>query len=238
MVSERAARVITGRYHKGDENGWTKHQTSVIFINLESPLWEVEREHKGPVSSEELLPNPDQAITLGSFRASDHEAVCPENTVLVGRFRRGDEGGNTRYKCAPLTTVSQSNLTIDIERPGTWTEAVRESRHGWVVAPGDGVLTGFRHKGEENGPTQYLYATVLVNGRLAEVFDRIVGPEVRESDAGWYHSATENHVMTGRYHNGDENGITKQESGRLRVLVDDFERQSELGVLVNADLKR
>lgn len=82
------------------------------------------------------------------------------------------------------------------------------------LCPVNTVMTGRYHSGDENGTTQYEYATlkaVDVNGKLISgtitVEDVIWDSGITES-GGNYH-APANRVIVGRNHHGDENGTTQ-----------------------------
>lgn len=82
------------------------------------------------------------------------------------------------------------------------------------LCPVNTVMTGRYHSGDENGTTQYEYATlkaVDINGKLTSgtitVEDIIWDSGITES-GGNYH-APANRVIVGRNHNDDENGTTQ-----------------------------
>ncbi|SNT43996.1 hypothetical protein SAMN05216276_104334 [Streptosporangium subroseum] len=132
--------VLTGRTHVGDENSPTTYHCSWIFINDEQVR----------VNILDWTPG---------VKESKSTYVAPANWALVGRSHSGDENGLTRYRPATLFWQGrQVSLT-----GATWTGEYRESNHT-THAPYNQVMTGRLHTGDENGKTQYQYATVTFAG--------------------------------------------------------------------------
>lgn len=73
--------VMTGRKHDGDEEGDTRHWCGELTDGA-SVVLKVAPDEWGSQVSEH-----------------DHTFTCPENKVLIGRTHRGDEKGQTRYRC-------------------------------------------------------------------------------------------------------------------------------------------
>jgi hypothetical protein len=135
-----ANQVLTGRTHVGDENRPTTYHCSTIFINGERVY-----------------------VHSGDWTASQKESrssyAAPLDQALVGRWHSGDENGPTRYRTGALYWQNrQVRLT-----GATWTGQYKESSHT-THAPYNQVMTGRLHTGDENGKTQYQYATVTFAG--------------------------------------------------------------------------
>ncbi|GAA0855744.1 hypothetical protein ACFQVD_15365 [Streptosporangium amethystogenes subsp. fukuiense] len=134
-----AGEVLTGRSHRGDENGWTTYQCSRIRIDGEL----VSVQHNASWG-------PNQWENDSYFVTSGDQA-------FVGRRHFGDENGLTAYLSATLYwRGSQVRLTSR-----NWTQEVREDNHS-SQAGIDQVMTGRWHRGDENGFTSYEYGTVTV----------------------------------------------------------------------------
>lgn len=91
------------------------------------------------------------------------------------------------------------------------------------ICPEGTVMTGRMHRGDDNGPTQYEYATLkavdrngsVIKGgivRIVPVFQRDNNSywtkPIKESDGIWAGESSSGLVMIGRKHSGDENGYT------------------------------
>lgn len=70
----------------------------------------------------------------------------------MGRRHSGDENGSTRYQCADV--FNGFNIP---RNAGTcsWTADIRESNGTFLNCPGNQVMVGRRHSGDENGSTRY-----------------------------------------------------------------------------------
>ncbi|MFK5665660.1 hypothetical protein ACI2OW_07100 [Pseudomonas shirazica] len=83
--------VMTGRYHKGDENKDTKYQCAALFNSTTGRRVLVEPTKWSPEHSEE----------------SGTPETCPANEVMIGRAHKNDENGETRFFCATLRPAAQ-----------------------------------------------------------------------------------------------------------------------------------
>jgi len=110
----------------------------------------------------------------------------------------------------------------------TESEIIEESDNVKFECPEHTVLVGRWHEGDENGDTQYLSAGLRI---LDDPFTE-VDPSVRitvenhiwhkeENESRSSFIAKDNRVITGRRHEGDENGPTWYRTSI--VLVDGFE---------------
>ena len=94
----------------------------------------------------------------------------------------------------------------------TVTAGIKES-DSYFLCPANTVMTGRYHYDDENGQTQYEYATLKAVDENGNIVSRTItvenvlwSPAIKESDSS-YISA--NRVIVGRQHNGNENGDTK-----------------------------
>lgn len=132
--------VITGRSHYGDENKPTTYYCSRILINGEQA--EV---HTGEWSTEQ--------------RESRSSYTAPMDQAVVGRWHSGDENGMTRYLSGALYWQHRQVRLTD----SAWSGDYKESSHNWQAGHNQ-VMVGRSHSGDENGRTQYKYATVSFTG--------------------------------------------------------------------------
>ncbi|MEU6424926.1 hypothetical protein ABZ860_03440 [Microbispora sp. NPDC046973] len=128
--------------------------------------------------------------------------TCPTNQVLTGRSHYGDENKATTYYCSWIF-INGEQVQVHM---GDWTYAQKEN-HSSYVAPLDQALVGRWHQGDENGSTRYRTAALYWQGRQVRLTGAYWTGEYKESShitqAGY------NQVMTGRSHDGDENGKTR-----------------------------
>ncbi|MFF0146241.1 hypothetical protein ATK36_1309 [Amycolatopsis sulphurea] len=140
--------------------------------------------------------------------SSGTPVLCPTNQVLLGRSHSGDENGNTTYYCGLILIDGQQ---VRVGAP-TWSASQRES-NSFFAAPGDQVLVGRQHSGDENGSTRYATATMSAWGRTVELTSYRWSPDQKESSS--YSKAGDYEVMVGRQHSGDENGQTRYQYARI-----------------------
>lgn len=108
---------------------------------------------------------PDKrTVTLG-MKESRSNFLCPTNTVMTGRYHKGDENGQTQYEYATLKAVDvNGNIvagTITVEDV-KWDSSIKESSGGGYDAPANRVIVGRKHDGDENGQTQYATAIIKI----------------------------------------------------------------------------
>ena len=184
--------VLTGAMHEGDENGDSFYQYSALNFN------------GAQITT-------DEAQWSGWIKeSSGDEFECPKNAVLTGREHKGDENGDTRYRYSYLL-LGEQQLLVTNQR---WSAEIKQPSGGWFRCPGNTVMTGRKHKGDENGDTTYQYAQVFFPA----------GPVITTGDEEWSSwkkasderfVAPENKVITGRQHKGDENGDTRYQTSRV-----------------------
>ncbi|MFJ4387123.1 hypothetical protein ACIP02_22705 [Pseudomonas sp. NPDC089408] len=158
-------RVITRRWHTGDENGSTsyfctaikgyEHETFLTkktFTSAKFP--ECGRRKPGKVGDEQPDKDCNEAVTYHKDQVDPVYFTCPPNTVMTGRKHEGDENGLTNYTCSALYLQEEAKDNQLIVEPGEW--------EGWAYeyqstfSCGDGkVMIGRAHKSDENGPTEY-----------------------------------------------------------------------------------
>ncbi|WP_344979097.1 hypothetical protein [Streptosporangium fragile] len=158
---------------------------------------------------------PDIVIRYGSvhrLKEPNSIFVCPADEVLIGRDHKGDENGWTKYHCGQIVIDGEPASVLD----GNWSPTMVESDSHFTTS-NDRVILGRRHDGDENGLTQYFTGTVHWRGSQVRIASRRWTAAMRESD----HSgrAGSNEVMVGRWHNGDENGDTFYEFGKVALTV-------------------
>ncbi len=104
-----------------------------------------------------------EAVQVGEPRKSqsqeEHKSyfVCPLDTVITGREHEKKEEGRTWHFCAPLTDYQGKPLQVV---PQPWSSRMKESDHTFEC-PGQQVLIGRRHEGDENGDTWYRCGQLL-----------------------------------------------------------------------------
>lgn len=79
--------AVAGRWHEGDENGYTRYRSATVY-------WRGQRV---------LLTGGDIS---GAYRESNHAWQADANRVMTGRVHTGDENGTTRYRFATVTVAS------------------------------------------------------------------------------------------------------------------------------------
>lgn len=153
----------------------------------------------------------DERFVSDRIKESNGNFKCPTNMVITGRVHNGDENGYTRYEYASLKALSSDGLLL----PGDVTiintpendSTIKESDENGFDAPVNHVIIGRHHNGDENGNTTYLTGKVLYNGFPTYTTDYQGSAPIVESAGIWYNSS-DNHLLVGRRHYGDENGYT------------------------------
>ncbi|GAA5615130.1 hypothetical protein Spla01_06335 [Streptomyces platensis] len=135
---------------------------------------------------------------------------CPAYQVLIGRSHSGDENGSTTYYCGFILIYGE---LVHVSPP-TWSSAQRESNSFFAAAPHK-ALVGRVHSGDENGSTRYATASMTWQGRPVTLTSYRWTPGQRESSS--HSRAGAGEVMTGRQHNGDENGQTFYQYARVSL---------------------
>ncbi len=148
--------------------------------------------------------------------------TCPRDTVMTGGRHKGDENEETWYECAALTLDSgdASTASITVE-DYAWSDEIEESQGKPFIAPHGRVLVGREHRGDENGKTRYQTAIVKVNQLATLVGDPKQSKKIKESSGDWFKTGATS-VMTGRWHDDDENGATMYYESVLSVTPASF----------------
>lgn len=135
---------------------------------------------------------------------SDHNFNCQSGFVITGRRHNGDENGDTWYTCSePLAngerlTFRETYLSSDIEESDSY-----------FSCPEYSVMTGRKHKGDENGDTRYTCTYIEMNGSPVKIdrYNTYTDGSQKESSSN-FSSVPHNMIITGRKHDDDENGKT------------------------------
>lgn len=161
-----------------------------------------------------------RSVTAG-MKESRSYFLCPLNTVMTGRFHKGDENGQTQYEYATLKAMNAFGnpvagiITIEDVR---WESPIKESSGSGYDAPANRVIVGRQHSGDENGQTQYATAIIKIDGMETTLEEGINSSSIKESSGIWFKTDS-NHVLTGRHHSGDENGQTYYTSAKVAVIA-------------------
>ncbi|MER7130202.1 hypothetical protein [Streptosporangium saharense] len=111
---------------------------------------------------------------------------------------------------SPASAASTAAVTIKVER--IYQETVLE-RADAFSCPANQVLTGRSHIGDENAWTTYYCSWIFINGEQVEVHSGDWTSTQRESKSSY--SAPTDQALVGRWHTGDENGMTRYRTGAL-----------------------
>jgi hypothetical protein len=137
--------VVTGRYHSGDENGYTRYEYASLkavdgqgqplggLITVENGRWE------------------------NWFKESSAQGfTATAGRVIIGREHQGDENGSTRY----YTGIIKFNGNLTTITDYALSYSIKESS-GIYFKSGNTVITGRTHYGDENGNTIYQSGSVI-----------------------------------------------------------------------------
>ncbi|MEV7009690.1 hypothetical protein [Streptosporangium sp. NPDC051022] len=101
-------------------------------------------------------------------------------------------------------------VTIKVERISSQTVLERADP---FTCPANQVLTGRSHVGDENKRTTYYCSWIFINGEQVEVHSGDWSSSQMESKSSF--TAPLNQVLVGRWHTGDENGMTRYRTAAL-----------------------
>ncbi|WP_271218537.1 hypothetical protein [Streptosporangium carneum] len=135
--------------------------------------------------------------------------TCPDNEVITSRKHTGDENGNTTYYCSAIYIDGQQ---VQHTVLGAWSGAIKESRSTYI-APINQAIVGRWHSGDENGSTKYLAGQMYWQGKPIYFADPRWTGDMKESNHSF--TAPAGTVITGRRHQGDENGYTRYQYARV-----------------------
>ena len=156
-------------------------------------------------------------VTAGDWSPWRREAgdsfTCPENQFIVAREHKGDENGDTRYKCG----TAKQNGEVIITKDSVWSANIKESdgtAYNCASKTPQQAITGRQHSGDENGNTKYQCSTPI--DAWGKPMNIISGEwSTPEKESGLSYACVNNTVMIGRKHSGDENGNTSYLCGQL-----------------------
>ncbi|MGC5013667.1 hypothetical protein ACLQ2R_23140 [Streptosporangium sp. DT93] len=141
------------------------------------------------------------------LKQSDSKFNCPTNEVLIGREHRGDENGDTTFHCG---RVFIDGIQVTVLKLDFWGTRTDENDHDYH-APQNRAIVGIRHDGDENGDTVYYSGSLFWQGKPVQILAGYLEGWLRENNHASIGGAQQ--VMTGRKHQGDENGWTQYEYG-------------------------
>ncbi|WP_214416068.1 hypothetical protein [Sphaerisporangium fuscum] len=114
---------------------------------------------------------------------------------------------------APAVAMAPAAMAATVKIQLATTSTVKEASGARFTCPGDQVLTGRSHSGDENGYTTYYCSKILIDDVPVQVTTGSWSPSQRES-ASLYETAADQ-ALVGRWHSGDENGSTQYLPGSL-----------------------
>lgn len=147
----------------------------------------------------------------GTFTTSAEADIT--NTVNEGI----NENNNSSSRNITVRGITEHSIVPDPTRTGTQ-DFSKESHHKFEC-PLNTVLIGRGHRGDENGPTTYKYAALLIIQRpdlQMTTTDHQWSNWFKESSGQWFR-ASNGRVLTGREHEGDENGQTRYQTAVVKV---------------------
>lgn len=201
--------VMTGRCHDGDENGKTWYEYAELSAFDENGTF-----------IQTAISVVDIKWSEGIIESSGQAFYTTGDRVIVGRKHNGDEKGKTYYATGIVKVAGYSAKLSDVEI----SPEQKESNNKWNVSPHSKVMIGRCHKGDENGKTYHVYATLYVQTVKPTAYapqGTILIPAYRTKSIPQEESANDflckgNTVLTGMYHKGDENGETIYEYSTLK----------------------
>ena len=202
--------VMTGRWHKGDENGNTQYEYATL---------KAVDENGDPVDA--TIEITDIRFTDVVSESSGIGVIADSGRVIVGRTHGGDQNGTTKYATGIVKVNGKVAECVD------WLQSayIKESSGTWYNTDNQRFIIGRVHKGDENGDTYYVAAKLVVylsRPAIAPRGTKLI-PDVRtvsltykESNSSFQCPA--NTVMTGMYREKDENGSTLYEYATLKAV--------------------
>ena len=198
--------VMTGRLHKGDENGDTQYAYASLVLRSKIAYYG----HSNTAPSLEIEES-------GKDKKRRFVFTCPENNVIIGQMHEGDENGHTYYKHAKFY-LNNNLITTENHKWSDWVQESGKKSKGLseFICPLNTVITGREHSGDENGETRYRYSEIFIDGVPCATYNNHWSAEKKESSGEWALAKT-CEVMTGRRHEGDENGQSKYQFSSIGV---------------------
>ena len=139
---------------------------------------------------------------------SGNKYECPEGQIMIGREHNGDEDGPTSYLCAKLFRDGQ---WIGVTKDSRWSSPQVESSSTLTCNSGK-FMIGREHVGDEHGSTTHLCGSLLTSSIHVE--SPVWSASIKEYDSSY--TCPAGHVMTGRSHEGDENGKTQYQCSKVQ----------------------
>ena len=148
--------------------------------------------------------------------------VCPENTAIVGRKHTGDEKGDTVYYHSQFAMNSSVGYQTSEYMSQPRQESGKDNNgQSEFICDADYVVNGRGHEGDENGNTWYTAVKLMYNNTPITVKDAHWSDWMQESgkntDGESVFQCAAGYVITGRQHQGDENGNTRYQYSRLTM---------------------
>ena len=200
--------VMTGRWHKGDENGNTQYEYATL---------KAVDENGDPVDA--TIEITDIQWSEKFSESSGVGFIADSGRVIVGRTHGSDEEGMTMYATAVIKVNGVAAQTVD----SIQSQLIKESAGIWYNTDGMRFITGRVHKGDENDNTCYISSKVKVftpkpGPRLTKIVPdtRATSLTYKESNSNFLCPA--NAVITGMYRDKDENGSTLFEYATLKAI--------------------
>lgn len=149
----------------------------------------------------------------GGLKESAHNYTCRADEIMVSRSHYGDENADTYYRCAIAKQNGVQIKLIDTISYGPYNE-----KKGIAFScPRDTVMVGRSHYGDtESGNTYYRCATPLSgywDDDPMQVTNMYWSTELCESKHTY--TCPDPSVLIGRFHEGDENGDTQYQCGKM-----------------------
>lgn len=202
-----SGRFLVGRKHNGDEKGKTCYATAVILFNGQK------------------VTAFNQVISSQIKESAGVWCCSNAKSFMIGRHHSGDENGKTYYNFAEASTqIEATELapegTIIVPDKRTTTSAIVENSSVFLC-PGNCVLTGRMHSGDENGNTFYEYAplkAITPDGKTVEgdiAVRNVSWSDYLQENEGFNFDAPFGKVIVGRMHAKDENGDTRYAVGEV-----------------------
>ena len=147
---------------------------------------------------------------------------APQNMALVGRRHFGDENGMTVCMYASLKAINSSGAvqhgTIEIV-DSKWSDWYKES-NATYQAPSGYIIIGRQHSNDENGKTRYKIGKITFNGRSTSTqnANSLFEYQIYAESAGVFFQTEPYFLYIGRTHYDDENGLTYNIQGIVKVL--------------------
>lgn len=102
---------------------------------------------------------PDKRTVTAGMKESGSYFLCPSNTVMTGRYHKGDENGQTQYATAIIKIDGKTTILEE----GINSTSIKESSGIWFKTDENRVMTGRHHSGDEKGETIYYQGYIRID---------------------------------------------------------------------------